>query len=419
MTATPPRTLICDDQAMNFYLGTHRPRWLVDAPHEVSLFISHRVLAPMKKLPRPEWRHYAVDSGGFTELSMNGRWVTTPGEYVEALLRYDDEIGDIAWAAPQDWMVEPVMLDRTGLTVREHQERTVSNFLELEALWPERGAGDCPIMPVIQGWTLDDYLRCVDLYESAGVRLAENYPVVGVGSVCRRQNTSEIALIFRELAQLDLPLHGFGVKTGGLARYGRWLTTADSMAWSYQAAATRPCPAVWATRTARTACGTPSPGAPASSQPSTRPYSSTSPSTTWRQQHDRPEPEERHLRQVQAAPPRVPREEGVGASPRGDVLALLATVRRSPREQHLRGLGRRLRQRHRRATRRAHLRGGDVVTRTKNRMCVGKVRHADKKSAEAALRRMVQEGARRSRLNVYRCSHCDGGYHVGHVGRRR
>lgn len=239
---TDERTLICDDQEMNFYLGTHRPRWLVDAPREVSLFISHRVLAPMKKLPHPEWRHYAVDSGGFTELSMNGQWVTSPGEYVEALLRYDEEIGDIAWAAPQDWMCEPFMLQQTGLTVAEHQARTVANFVELEALWPASRHGDCPIMPVIQGWTLPDYVACVGLYEAAGVRLAEHYPVVGVGSVCRRQSTGEIAEIFRVLAQMDLPLHGFGVKTGGLARYGRWLTTADSMAWSYQARRHPPLP---------------------------------------------------------------------------------------------------------------------------------------------------------------------------------
>jgi hypothetical protein len=59
------------------------------------------------------------------------------------------------------------------------------------------------------------------------------------------------------------------------------------------------------------------------------------------------------------------------------------------------------------------------MTRTKNRMCVGKVRHPDKSSALRALQRMVREGARWSSLNVYRCEHCDGGYHVGHVGRRR
>lgn len=59
------------------------------------------------------------------------------------------------------------------------------------------------------------------------------------------------------------------------------------------------------------------------------------------------------------------------------------------------------------------------MTRTKNRMCVGKVRHPDKKTAEDAMWQMVRMGARRSRLNVYRCNHCGGGYHVGHVGRRR
>ena len=59
------------------------------------------------------------------------------------------------------------------------------------------------------------------------------------------------------------------------------------------------------------------------------------------------------------------------------------------------------------------------MTRTKNRMCVGKIRHADKKAAEAAMWQMVRKGAARSSLNVYRCGHCGGGYHVGHVGRRR
>lgn len=59
------------------------------------------------------------------------------------------------------------------------------------------------------------------------------------------------------------------------------------------------------------------------------------------------------------------------------------------------------------------------MIRTKNRMCTGKVRHADKAAAERALWDLVDRGAARNRLNVYRCDHCDGGYHVGHVGRRR
>ncbi|WP_225991909.1 deazapurine DNA modification protein DpdA family protein [Actinomadura montaniterrae] len=234
--------MICDEQALTFYLGTHRPGWLLTAPREVALFISHRTLRKLVTLPRPDYRHYAVDSGAFTELQRYGQFRTGPREYIEALARYDEEIGDLAWAAPQDWMCEPAVIEGgtwagqqfagTGRSVAEHQALTVANFVELEALWPQYGYGECPVMPVIQGWTVDDYLRCVELYEEAGVRLSTDYPVVGVGSVCRRQGTAEIGTIFRELAALDLPLHGFGVKTAGLLRYGRWLTTADSMAWS-------------------------------------------------------------------------------------------------------------------------------------------------------------------------------------------
>ena len=227
--------MICDDESLTFYLGTHRENWLETAPIDVALFVSHRILADRKTLPAaPAGRHYAVDSGAFTELTMHGQFKTTPEAYVEALARYDQEIGDMAWAAPQDWMCEPFMVERTGLSVREHQERTVANFIHLEALWPDYGRGDCPIMPVIQGWTVDDYLACVGLYEQAGVRLAEHYPVVGVGSVCRRQGTREAGEIFRTLALMDLPLHGFGVKAFGLRQFGRWLCSADSMAWSYR-----------------------------------------------------------------------------------------------------------------------------------------------------------------------------------------
>jgi len=45
---------------------------------------------------------------------------------------------------------------------------------------------------VLQGWELRDYARCVAMYRGAGVGLRD-YPVVGVGSVCRRQATEEIA----------------------------------------------------------------------------------------------------------------------------------------------------------------------------------------------------------------------------------
>lgn len=220
-----------------FYLGAHHPHWLAhpDLPHDVALFVSRRRLAGRRTLPRSRV-HWALDSGGFSELSLYGEWRTTPAEYVTAVHRYDEEIGELGWAAPQDWMCEPFMTGKTGLPVAEHQRRTVDNFAWLCDLWAGVSDADMPFMPVLQGWARDDYLRCWDLYHARGITLAD-YPLVGLGSVCRRQATAEIGDIVHALRALDpeLPLHGFGVKRRGLELYGPELASADSMAWSYQA----------------------------------------------------------------------------------------------------------------------------------------------------------------------------------------
>jgi hypothetical protein len=160
---------------------------------------------------------------------LHGRWVTPAEDYAAAVARYAEQIGGLEFAAPQDWMCEPFMIERTGLSVAEHLHRTVANYLTLRHLAPE-----LPVIPVVQGWRLADYLACLELYTSAGVDLAA-LPRVGLGSVCRRQSTAEIAVIVTELARRGLRLHGFGVKTGGLHLYGHLLASADSMAWSYTA----------------------------------------------------------------------------------------------------------------------------------------------------------------------------------------
>lgn len=208
---------------MNFWLGTHKAIWLERT--EAPLFVSTRTLAIRKTLP-PALGPWALDSGGFTELGMNGRWETSPSAYVEAVRRYEREIGNLAWVSPQDWMCEPAVLKKTGRTVEAHQWLTVANFLRLRQ---ELGR---LVVPVLQGWERDDYLRCVDLYAANGVDL-EAEPLVGLGSVCRRQRTDEAARIVRDLA--PIALHGYGVKMEGLRVFGDDLVSADSMAWSYSA----------------------------------------------------------------------------------------------------------------------------------------------------------------------------------------
>ncbi len=258
-----------------YYLGAD-PGWLwkppPGLPANAGLFVSHRRLAKDgRDYSRSRYRRatvsgWALDSGGFSEIDKHGRYSYLASEYVWAMRRYDAEIGRLEWAAPMDWMCEPQQVERTGLSVREHQERTVANFLELCNEWwllddvrtgielripgyrSQRDPSLCPIMPVIQGWTLADYLRCVDLYEQAGVHLSD-YQIVGVGSVCRRSNTTEgvrlLRALHRELEQRypghvdrsggiypsGLSLHAFGVTTAVLKRIPGVVETADSRAW--------------------------------------------------------------------------------------------------------------------------------------------------------------------------------------------
>ena len=85
---------------------------------------------------------------------------------------------------------------------------------------------------------MGDYERCAELYREAGVDLA-GQKVVGLGSVCRRQNAIRIGAIVSMFAA-EMRLHGFGVKTQGLDAYGTQLASADSLAWSYDARRSAP-----------------------------------------------------------------------------------------------------------------------------------------------------------------------------------
>jgi len=206
-----------------FYLGTHRPNWL--GLTDVPLFVSHRTIKDRKTFPKAKGR-WALDSGAFTEISKYGKWVTTEDEYVEAVARYEAEIGGMDWAAPMDWMCEPHMIELTGLSVAEHQHRTIENYLAI------RGRG--PFIPVLQGWEPQDYMAHVAAYADAGIDLSLE-PTVGVGSVCRRQATAELVEIMRLIREAGISSHGFGVKAAGIHKCGDYMKSADSMAWSFTA----------------------------------------------------------------------------------------------------------------------------------------------------------------------------------------
>jgi hypothetical protein len=235
-----------------WYLGIHMPNWLARPElAEVPVFISRRTFYDRRAgryrrtFPRAAGR-YAIDSGGFTELKDHGRWTITPAEYVDFLDRVWEETGAYDFAAPMDWMCEPAVISGgrfaglhfvgTGLSEAEHQRLTLDNFLDLRTRAPRRR-----VAPVLQAWRRRGYLRHRAMYAAAGIDLSAE-PVVGLGSVCRRQDTDEAADIIDSLLDSGVRnLHGFGFKIEGLRRCWAQLATADSLSWSKDGRHAGPC----------------------------------------------------------------------------------------------------------------------------------------------------------------------------------
>lgn len=253
-----------------FYLTTHRPNWLWDGRVDYPLMVSFRTLRTVRHLHPaavPEW---ALDSGGFMELSQFGRWTIPAREYVEAVARYDSEIGGLGWCPVQDHMCEPGVIygGKVGRTVSpgtrhfidpgermtfdqlvgEHHRHTIASYHELTGLWPEYSDNENPFMPVLQGWHPRHYQAHRELYKTAGIDLA-GFPLVGIGSVCRRSDTSALADVAAVINEMDLAAHWFGVKltaidTGAVVASqmqarGEWwpcgAASFDSASWSKDA----------------------------------------------------------------------------------------------------------------------------------------------------------------------------------------
>jgi len=178
--------------------------------------------------PREATVPVLLDSGAFSMIQKHGRWVRTPEQYVAFVRRAMAALSTVKHVATQDWMCEAPMIARTGLSVVEHQRRTVESFIRLRHMAPE-----VPWMPTLQGHTIDDYLRCIDMFEVAGVDL-EAEVLVGLGSVCRRSGTLELVAVITAILRYrpGLRLHGFGVKSTGTLLSCLDLRSVDSEAWS-------------------------------------------------------------------------------------------------------------------------------------------------------------------------------------------
>jgi hypothetical protein len=211
---------------MKFFVGLHQPS---DAKHFDAAFISVNRLRTRKgPFQVGDW---IMDSGAFTEVTTHGRYRHSVAEYASEIKRWATN-GNLLAAVAQDYMCEPFVVAKTGLSVAEHQRMTIQRYDDLLAC----DVGGVYIMPVLQGFQPSEYVDHVRAY---GDRLTHGH-WVGVGSVCKRNGdprSIERVLSAIKFERPDLRLHGFGLKTtalsSGLVR--ALLHTADSMAWSFAA----------------------------------------------------------------------------------------------------------------------------------------------------------------------------------------
>ncbi|WP_442819320.1 deazapurine DNA modification protein DpdA family protein [Streptomyces sp. NBC_01236] len=68
-----------------------------------------------------------------------------------------------------------------------------------------------------------------------------DYPLVGVGSACRRKSVKDVEAVLATVAA-GLRLHGSGLKTQALETCAEYLASADSLAWSRDASWNAPLP---------------------------------------------------------------------------------------------------------------------------------------------------------------------------------
>jgi hypothetical protein len=210
---------------VRFFTGLHQPS---DAKHFDAAFVSVNRLRKRKSaFDVGDW---IMDSGAFSEISTHGHYRFPVSEYAAQIRRWKG-CGNLLAAVSQDYMCEPWIVEKTGLSVPIHQQLTIDRYGALLA--EDTGVY---ILPVLQGFEPQDYVRHIRMY---GDRLSHGQ-WVGVGSVCKRNGDPHAiasVLIAIKNERPDLLLHGFGLKKTALASdyITGLLHTADSMAWSFHA----------------------------------------------------------------------------------------------------------------------------------------------------------------------------------------
>lgn len=222
----------------------------------------------------PSVGRWMLDSGAFTQVTNYGDFIQSPEEYVRLAVRFQDA-GMLACIVSQDYMCEPSVIAELQAqgrqaSVRVHQRKSVDRYVQIVDEGIKQGLM-VPVMPVLQGWEVEDYVDHFYMYRSllhdeqlkrtfytsTGIpnnnmwrhafhhRIADGSPIVvnrpwiGIGSTCKRNTNPEFVSQILDAVIPLLPsntkIHLFGFKKTGLAQANikDRIYSADSFAYDF------------------------------------------------------------------------------------------------------------------------------------------------------------------------------------------
>ena len=173
----------------------------------------------------PKCKELFVDSGGF---QVTARWDLEYPYSVETLFEYAERVGADYLAAP-DYACEPELHDST---VSNRIGMTVEGHAQAMALYEDR-EWSFQLVPVLQGYEVEDYEHCIDWFESEG--MIRDY--MAVGTVCKRDRVKSIHNVLQAIKRKlpDVDLHMFGMTLNAWKDRRLWgqFKSADTAAWNW------------------------------------------------------------------------------------------------------------------------------------------------------------------------------------------
>lgn len=207
---------------LNFFIGLYSKKQISETPG--NFMCSYKTVRNFKEKINTN-KQWIMDSGAFSEISINGKYTYTVTDYLNIIYKQEP-----TYFITMDYMCEPFILNKTNKSVIEHQQLTCENSIKIKNSY----SGKSKFIGSIQGYTKDEYISHIDMLKTQG--LIEEY--MAVGSICRRKNVKEIFDILKNIKK-NLPswvkIHGLGVKKTLLSKYETYdyLNSCDSMAWSF------------------------------------------------------------------------------------------------------------------------------------------------------------------------------------------